>query len=86
MKTAIKIPNALLKSATQLAQRNQTTMRAVVEDGLRRVPSDQPANAKPAFKLNDASVRGKVMLIPDPRRWQEIKAEHVVSQALKNFK
>ena len=61
-------------------------MRAVVEDDLCRVLSGPPANAKPAFKLKDASVRGKVMLIPDPRRWQEMKVENVVLQALKNFK
>lgn len=86
MKTTIEVSDALFKSAKQLAQRNQTTLRAVIEDGLRRVLSDQPVKAKPAFKLHDASVRGKAILITDPRRWQQMEEEHVVSRALKNFK
>ena len=86
MKTTIEVSDALFKSAKQLAQQNHTTLRALIEDGLRRVLSDQPAKAKPAFKLKDASVRGKAMLISDPRRWQEMEEVHVVSRTLKNFK
>jgi hypothetical protein len=86
MKTTIEVSDALFKSAKQLAQRNQTTMRALIEDGLRRVLSDQPTKAKPAFKLKDASVRGKEMLITDPRRWQQMEEDHVVSRTLKNLK
>lgn len=85
MKTTIEVSDALFRSAKQLAQRNQTTLRAVIEDGLRRVLSDQPVKAKLAFKLHDASVRGKAILISDPRRWQQMEEEHVVSRALKNF-
>jgi hypothetical protein len=86
MKTTIEVSDALFKSAKQLAQRNQTTMRALIEDGLRRVLSDQPTKVKPAFQLKDASVRGKEMLITDPRRWQQMEEEHVVSRTLKNLK
>jgi hypothetical protein len=86
MKTTIEVSDALFKSAKQLAQRNQTTMRALIEDGLRRVLSDQSAKAKPAFKLKDASVHGKAMLITDPRRWQQMEEDHVVSRTLKNLK
>jgi hypothetical protein len=86
MKTTIEVSDALFKSAKQLAQRNQTTMRALIEDGLRRVLSDQQAKAKPAFKLKDARVRGKQMLVVDPRRWQQMEEEHVTSRVLKNVK
>jgi len=86
MKTTIDVSDTLFKSAKQLAQRNQTTLRALIEDGLRRVLSDQPTKAKPAFKLKDASVRGKKMLISDPWRWQQMEEEHVASWRLKNLK
>lgn len=86
MKTTIEVSDALFKSAKQLAQRNQTTLRALIEDGLRRVLSDEPIKAKTAFKLKDASVRGKEMLITDPRRWQQMEEEHVASRTLKNLK
>ena len=86
MKTTIEVSDALFKSAKQLAQQNHTTVRALIEDGLRRVLSDQPAITKPAFKLKDASVRGRAMLISNPRRWQEMEEVHVLSRALKNFK
>jgi len=73
MKITIEVADALFKSAKQLAQRNQTTLRALIEDGLRRVLNDPPVKTKPAFKLQDASVRGKEMLVTDPRRWQKWK-------------
>lgn len=82
MKTTIEVSDALFKSAKQLAKRNQITFRALIEDGLRRVLNDQPVKTKLAFKLQDASVRGKEMLITDPRRWQQMEEEHVVSRAL----
>ena len=83
MKTTIEVSDALFNSAKELAGRNQTTMRALVEEGLRRVLSDSSARVKPAFKLNDASVRGKAVLISDPRRWQRIEEEHVIGRVTK---
>ena len=83
MKTTIEVSDALFASAKNHAKQSQTTMRALVEEGLRRVLSDSQAKIKPAFKLNDASVRGKKMLIPDPRRWQQMEEEHVALRALK---
>lgn len=83
MKTTIEVSDALFISAKNHARQSQTTMRALVEEGLRRVLSDSQAKIKPAFKLNDASVRGKKMLIPDPRRWQQMEEEHVALRALK---
>lgn len=80
MKTTIDVSDALFSSAKALAQQRQTTLRALVEEGLRRVLSDSQAKAKPAFKLRDASVRGKEMLIADPRRWQELEEAHVAAR------
>ena len=83
MKTTIEVSDALFASAKRLAQQRQTTMRALVEDGLRRVLSDSQAKIKPAFKLKDASVQGRKILITDPRRWQQMEEGHVTSRAMK---
>ena len=79
MKTTIELSDALFHSAKELASKSQTTMRALVEEGLRRVLNDAQAKTQPAFKLKDASVRGGEMLISDPRKWQEMEDEHLSS-------
>jgi hypothetical protein len=83
MKTTIEVSDALFLSAKSFAQQSQTTLRALVEEGLRRVLSDSQPGRKQAFKLVDASVRGKQVLIADPQRWQEMEEEHVASRAMK---
>ncbi len=57
MKTTIEIPDSLLKEARRLVAQEGTTLRALVEEGLRRVMTER-RRAKP-FKLRKASVRGK---------------------------
>jgi hypothetical protein len=79
MKTTIEVSDALLTSAKKLAQKNQTTLRALIEEGLRRVVNDQPIKAKSAFKLADARVRGKAMLMPDAQQWRELETEHLAA-------
>jgi predicted transcriptional regulator len=79
MKTTIELSDALFHSAKELASKSQTTMRALVEEGLRRVLNDAQAKTQPAFKLKDASVRGGEILISDPRKWQELEDEHLVA-------
>ncbi len=83
MKTTIEVSDAIFNSAKELASRSQTTMRALVEEGLRRVLAESQAKVRPAFKLKDASVRGKAVLISDPRRWQQIEDEHVIGRVTK---
>jgi hypothetical protein len=83
MKTTIEMSDALFSSAKELAQQRQTTLRALVEEGLRRVLSDSHTKAKPAFKLKDASVRGQAILIADPRLWQQLEDEHVIANVAK---
>lgn len=59
MKTTVEIADALLAEARQEAEREGTTLRALLEDGLRRVLADRAkARGKP-FRLRDASVNGK---------------------------
>ena len=83
MKTTVEISDALFNSAKELVQQNQTTLRALVEEGLRRVLADSHARNKPAFKLADARVHGKQILMADPRRWQQLEEDHVISRVIK---
>lgn len=85
MKTSVEISDQLFQSAMQFAERNHTTLSALIEDGLRRVLSDQRIENRTAFKLKDASVRGKAMLITNPRRWQEMEEQHVISHVKKRL-
>ncbi|MBZ5562167.1 MAG: type II toxin-antitoxin system VapB family antitoxin [Acidobacteriia bacterium] len=57
MKTTIDIPNSLLKQAKSIASREHTTVKALVEEGLRRVTAERK-RAKP-FKLRKVSFRGE---------------------------
>ena len=57
MKTTIEIADALLEEAKRSADRQGTTLRALVEDGLRRVlKGDRQASS---FRLRRATFRGK---------------------------
>ncbi len=56
MKTTIEIPNPLLEEARKLASREGTTVRALVETGLRRVVAEHKKPGK--FKLRNASLKG----------------------------
>lgn len=62
----------LFHDAKEFANKNQTTMHALVEEGLRCVLNDAQTKAKPAFILEDKSVHGGTMLISDSRLWPEM--------------
>ena len=55
MKTTIEIDDALHERARRHARRTGRPMRALVEDGLRRV-LDSEAKRRPTFELPDCSV------------------------------
>ena len=57
MKTTLDISDPLLRQAQRLAARERTTLRALVERGLRQVVSD--SRRKPAFRLREASFKGR---------------------------
>ena len=83
MKTTIEVSDALFNAAKALAQQKQTTLRALVEQGLRLVLADSQPSIKPAFKLKNASVGGESPLISDPRQWQQFEEEHVTNHLVK---
>ena len=66
----------LFKSAKELAQRSQATLRAMIKQDLRRVISDMQVKDKAAFKLKDASMGGKAVATPELARWQQLEEEH----------
>lgn len=57
MKTTIDISDPLLREARKLADRESTTLRALVEQGLRQVVAEKKKKRK-KFKLRDASFGG----------------------------
>jgi hypothetical protein len=57
MKTTIEISDGLLRQVKAMAQREGTTVRALVEAGLRAVLKEQ--RERPKFSLRDASFQGQ---------------------------
>jgi Arc/MetJ family transcription regulator len=57
MKTTIHIPDSLLNEARKVATEQRTTLKALVEEGLRRVVSERKRQS--GFKLRKATFRGK---------------------------
>jgi hypothetical protein len=72
MKTTIQIPDSLFEEARKLAHRDQTTLKALVEQGLRRILSER--SRRNSFKLRKASFRGKGLQSPfDGASWEHIR-------------
>jgi hypothetical protein len=57
MKTTIEISNAVLTAAKATAAREGTTVRALVEEGLRKVLAER--KARPDFRLRKVTFRGR---------------------------
>ena len=57
MKTTLEIADPLLREARAIAARERTTLRALVEQGLRRVVDEK--NRQRKFKLRKASFKGR---------------------------
>ena len=56
MKTTVEIADALLDEARRAADKQGTTVRALIEEGLRQVLKARRAGGP--FRLRDASVKG----------------------------
>ncbi len=57
MKTTIEIADSLFQEARRLAQRENTTLKALVEQGLRRTVAERKARG--GFRLRKATFKGK---------------------------
>jgi hypothetical protein len=58
MKTTLEISDPLLRDARKIAARERTTLRALVEQGLRDVIAKKKQRQRP-FRLRKASVKGE---------------------------
>jgi len=72
IKTTIEISDSLLAAAKELAARERTTLRALVEAGLRRVIDER--EQQPPFQLREVTFGGKG-LSPEFRDagWEKIR-------------
>jgi hypothetical protein len=59
MKTTVELPDPLLESARRAAARQGTTLRGLIETGLRRVLADLGSGDSGAFELRDARFEGE---------------------------
>lgn len=73
MKTTVELPDALVREAQEVARAEGTTLRTLVEDGLRVALERRQAGTR--FRLPDASVDGHG-LRPEFRdaSWEDIRA------------
>lgn len=74
MKTTIDIQDALLARAKRHARRVGQPLRAIIEDGLRRVLRETPA--RQPYELPDASVGDPTAADPlEALSWQDLRDE-----------
>ena len=59
MKTTIHIPDNLLDEAKKVAHQEGTTLKALVEEGLRKALEERRVRGQTAFKLRKASFKGQ---------------------------
>jgi len=86
MKTTIDVSEPLFQAAKQLALKNNTTMRSLIEEGLRLVIREQSVPLRKAFKLEDKRVTGGTMLITNPDDWREFDDSHLAKNIVQSAK
>ena len=59
MKTTIHIADSLFKEARRIAAEERTTLRALVEEGLRRVIVEHRSRRSRLFRLRKATFKGR---------------------------
>lgn len=73
MKTTVDIPDPLFEAARQAARRDRTTLRALIEQGLRLALEER--RAARSFKLRDASVSGRgLQPAAEGLGWNELRS------------
>ena len=70
MKTTVEIADSLLDEAKVVASNEETTLRKLIEDGLRRELAERKRRRK--FRLRRASFKGKGMQ-PGVESWDRIR-------------
>jgi hypothetical protein len=81
MKTTIEVSDTLFESAKSLAAKNKTTLRSLIEEGLRRVLTDEVVAAKKKpFKLKKLSVKGTSAPLLPASEWRDSQTSHIASR------
>ncbi|MBW2030141.1 MAG: DUF2191 domain-containing protein [Deltaproteobacteria bacterium] len=72
MKTTVDISTSLLQEAKKIAQKERSTLKALIEEGLQKVLKER--RRKPRFRLRKATFKGKG-LQPDVAgaSWERIR-------------
>jgi mannose/cellobiose epimerase-like protein (N-acyl-D-glucosamine 2-epimerase family) len=78
MKTTLDLADPLFHAAKALAAQQKTTLRALVEEGLRLVMEQRKKGAATAFKLRDARFDGGQAVWPDAQEWRDLETAHLV--------
>ncbi|RLA26925.1 MAG: DUF2191 domain-containing protein [Gammaproteobacteria bacterium] len=72
MKTTVDIPDELLARAKRLAVRRRTTLRAIIEQGIRNTLKEQQNGGR--YVLSDKSVKGKGLQAEfSDKGWSDIR-------------
>jgi hypothetical protein len=77
MKTTLDLADPLFHAAKALAAEQQTTLRALVEEGLRMVMQQRKTRFPQAFKLRDARFDGGQKIWPEAEAWRDLETEHL---------
>ncbi len=59
MKTTIHIPDSLFNEARKVAAQEKTTLKALVEEGLRKVVAEHRDRGPEGFRLRQAAFKGQ---------------------------
>ncbi len=62
MKTTVEIPDSLFEEARKVAHRDRTTLRVLVEEGLRKIITDR--KRRKGFRLRKVTFKGKGLQSP----------------------
>ena len=79
MKTTLDLADPLFHAAKALAAQQKTTLRALVEEGLRLVMEQRKKSAVKPYKYQDFSVKGEGTF-SDASKWADIEMEWVVER------
>jgi len=72
MKTTVQIPDSLFEEARKVANRERTTLKALIEEGLRRIVSQHKRHN--GFRLRKATFKGKGLQPPlAGASWDQIR-------------
>jgi hypothetical protein len=81
MKTTLDLSDALFFMAKEVAAKQKTTLRALVEEGLRKVLGERQQATQTSFKLRNASVRGGATIHLDGHALRDLANERPSTQS-----